>query len=263
MVFLEYKDFDQLYHDFSRYPVYHYDECKNDSFIIGATIYLNNVIIRTTSSDCHLDMSDFNYTIVKWSTLINKYIDKSAYFDLKDRLRESTSKTLTFNFKIHIGRNTDKDTTKNRDSCLVALIFSRNGNSGEWTTVNIYYRVGEVFKKFAIDLILFNRMFKDLPNLNLKEYIFHIPQPFFSTFTLAELIGGNLFKIEEFDIPDNFICFKINKFYNKFYGEGAVESNYHAIARKQKMKKENIVRDPIPIDSLVIFDDPGVEHTLW
>ncbi len=50
---------------------------------------------------------------------------------------------------------------------------------------------------------------------------------------------------------------------DRFYGEGAVESNYHAIARKQKMKKENIVRDPIPIDSLVIFDDPGVEHTLW
>lgn len=262
MIYLEYKDFDNLYHDFSRLLIGDLSKYNDDSFIIGATIYLNNVLIKTTSCDCHLDMADFNYTRVKWTTLINKYINKESYFDLKDRLVTSTSKTLTFNFNIHVGRSTDKDKTKNRDSCLVALVFSRRGNAGPWTSVNIYYRVTEIFKKFAIDLILFNRMFNELPNLEIKEYLFHIPQPFYSTFILAELMD-KLFDIKEFDKPDNFICFKINKFYEKYYGENAVESNYHAIARKQKMKKENITRESIPIESLVIFRDNYIEKSLW
>lgn len=261
MIYLEYKDFDDLYHSFSRLLISDFEKYKNDSFIIGATVYLNNVILKTESCDCTLDMSDFNYTRVKWTTLVNKYIDKDSYFDLKDRLSTSTSKTLTFNFNIHIGRNTDRDKTKNRDSCLVAMVFSRQGNSGEWTSVNIYYRVTEIFKKFAIDLILFNRMFNDLPNLKLNEYIIHIPQPFYSSFILAELMD-KLFDIEEFDQPDNFICYKINRFYEKYYGEDAVESNYHAISRKQKMKKEGIVRDPIPIDSLRIYPDAYREASL-
>ena len=257
MIYLEYKDFNDLYHNFSRLLINDLDKYKEDSFIVGATVYLNNVVIKTTSCDCNLDMADFNYTLNKWTTLKNKYIDPIAYFDLKDRLQTSTAKTLTFNFKIHIGRNTDEDQTKNRDSCLVALVFSRNGNSGKWTTVNIYYRVTEIFKKMAIDLILFNRMFNDLPNLDLHEYLIHIPQPFYSTFILAELMG-NLFDISEFDHPDNFICFKKNRFYEKYYGENAVDSNYHAIARKQKMKREGKALPSIPIESLTLFDNPPI-----
>ena len=262
MVFLEYKDFNQMYHDFSRYPITHTEDIKNnpDCFIVGATLYVNNVIIKTSSCDFEMDLSDLNYTIAKWTTLLNKYIDPNDYFDLKERLQTSTAKTLTFNFKIHIGRATDEDQTKNRDSCIIALVFSRNGNSGKWTTVNIYYRVMEIYKKGCVDLMLLNRVFNDLPNLDLHEFIFHIPQPFYSSFILAELMG-KLFDISEFNIPDNFICFKINKFYEKYYGENAVESNYHAIARKQKMKKEGITRDPIPLESLKLFD--AVETKLW
>ena len=262
MIYLEYKDFDDLYHNFTRLLVTDFDKYEKDTFTVGSTIYLNNVIISTQSCDCHLDMSDFNYTRVKWTTLVNKYINKENYFDLKDRLITSTAKTLTFNFNIHVGRSTDKDKTKNRDSCLVALVFSRPGNSGKWTSVNIYYRVTEIFKKFAIDLILFNRMFNDLPNLNIKEYLIHIPQPFYSTFILSELVD-TLFDIKEFDKPDNFICSKIVNSYERYYGENAEESKYHAIARKQKMKKENIIRDPIPIESLFIFNDKYVEKPLW
>jgi len=262
MIYLEYSDFDNLYHDFSRLLINDLEKYKDDSFIIGATVYLNNVILKATSCDCHLDMADFNYTRSKWTTLVNKYVDKESYFDLKERLQTSTAKTLTFNFNIHIGRSTDSDKTKNRDSCLVALVFSRRGNSGKWTNVSIYYRVTEIFKKFACDLILFNRMFNDLPNLDIKEYMFYIPQPFYSTFILSELMD-KVFDIEEFNHPDNFICFKINKFYDKYYGENAVESNYHSIARKQKMKKEGIKRDSIPIESLKLFNDYYLEKSLW
>ena len=244
MIYLEFTDFDNLYHDLTRYPITHEKDLKQNSdfFIIGASLYINNLILKATSCDCHLDLADFNYTKAKWTTLVNKYIDEHDYYLLKQRLVESTAKTLTFNFKIHVGLSTDKDQTKNRDSCLVGLVFSRNGNKGAWERVDIIWRTSEIFKKFGADLILLNRMFNDLPNLNLKEYLLILPQPFFSSFILGELIGGNLFKIEEFDNPDSFICQKINKFYNKFYSEGAALSNYHAIQRKQLQRINGIIK---------------------
>ena len=200
MIYLEYKDFTELYHELSRFPIHHEDDFGdfgNDYFNIGASQYINNLIVKTSSHSLEgpqADLSNFNYTIAKWTTLINKYIDKEDYFLLKERLATSTAKTLTFNFKIHVGLNTDKDQTKNRDSCIIALVFSRNGNKGPWTIVNIFYRVCEIYKKFACDLMLLNRMFEDLPNLDLQEYLFHIPQPFFSTFIMCELIDSYDFR---------------------------------------------------------------------
>lgn len=266
MIYLEYKDFTELYHELSRFPIKHEDEFGDDYFNIGASQYINNLIVKTTSHSlegAQSDLSNFNYTIAKWTTLINKYIDKKDYFLLKERLMSSTAKTLTFNFKIHVGLSTDTDQTKNRDSCIIALVFSRNGNKGPWTIVNIFYRVCEIYKKFACDLMLLNRMFEDLPNLDLKEYLFHIPQPFFSTFILCELIDSDLFTIEEFRDSDSFVCRKLYAHYLRYYGPDAKESNYHAIARKQKMKKEGNKPDPIPLDSLKIFEDTYIENSLW
>ena len=252
MIYLEYKDFNQLYHDLARYPITHEKELEanKDFFIIGASLYINNLIIKTESCDCNLDLADFNYTKAKWTTLVNKYIDEHDYYLLKQRLVESTAKTLTFNFKIHIGLSTDNDQTKNRDSCLVGLVFSRNGNKGAWTNVSIYYRTIEIFKKGAIDLLLFNRMFNDLPNLNLKEYIFHIPQGFYSSFILSELIDSPLFTIEEFKDNDSFIGKKLYNHYIRYYSPDSPLSNYHAIRRKQEMKLTGKKLPSIPKESL-------------
>ena len=260
MIYLEYKDFTQLYHDFTRYPLTHEKELKENSdyFNIGASQYFNNVIIKTTSHNLEgpqSDLGNFNYTIAKWKILVNKYVDKESYLLLKQRLVESTAKTLTFNFKIHIGLSTDKDQTKNRDSCVVALVFSRNGTKGKWTIVNIYYRVAEVFKKYAVDLMLLNRMFEDLPNLDLKEYLFHIPQPFMSSFCLCELIDSPLFSIEEFKDSKSFIGRKLYAHWLRYYGPEAKPSNFHAIARKQEMIKNGTRPPSIPLESLVLFSD--------
>lgn len=244
MLFLEYKDFDDLYFNFSRLPLLEEDKYGYYFFNCGASTYLSPVIISTPSFNCHLDMSDFNYTRMKWTVLVNKYLDQEQYELLKKKLAESTTRTLTFNFKIH---------TTGKDACLVALVFERDIIGKPWTTVNVYYRVTEVFKKFAIDLILLNRILNDVPNCEIKEIIFHIPLAFFSIFILSELIGNN-FELEEFN-KDNFATNKIHHMWNKYYGEGHEPSNYHSIARKQKMREEGIKLDKIPIESLILFQN--------
>lgn len=257
MTYLEFEDFDQLYHKVSRLPVDMWDNLKDnkDFFTVGASAYLNNVMFSVKSHKCSLDMGNFNYTIAKWTTLINKYIDPDQYILLKQRLIESTTKTLTFNFKIHIGLSSDNDHTKNRDSCIIAMVFSRNGTKGKWTTVNVIWRTAEIYKKWAIDLILLNRMFEDLPNLDLHEYILYLAQPFWSSFILCELIDSPLFSISEFKDKDGFLSKKIYLHYVRYYGPDAELSNYHAIRRKQEMKLKGLKPKSIPISSLEIYKD--------
>lgn len=127
----------------------------------------------------------------------------------------------------------------------------------------MYYRCMEVFKKGCVDLMLLNRMFNELPNLDLKEIIFHIPQPFMSAFILCELIDGPLFKIEEFENNDSVFGKKLIHDYYKYYGPEAKESNYHAIKRKQDLKKSGIQLPNIPIESLRLFEDINIINNLW
>lgn len=254
MFYLECNDFDDLYNQVSRLPINKEKELEDCNFKVGSTYYINNLILKTNSCDCSLDLGEFNYTLMKWKVLVNKYIDKDDYILLKQRLIDSTSKTLTFNFKIHIGLKTDLDKTKNRDSCIIAIVFSRNGNKGKWEKATVLWRVAEIYKKFACDLILLNRMFNDLPNLEIKEFILHIVQPFFSSFILSEIIDSKMFSIEEFKNSESFVGQILYSHYLRYYGPEANLSNYHAIRRKQEMKKSGKKLPSIPIDTLKIFD---------
>jgi len=262
MIYLKYKDFTELYYELTRFPLT--DPTSDDFFTIGSSQYVNNLVIETDSHELigsASDLGNFNYTISKWKILLNKYIDNNDYENLKTRLQWSSAKTLTFNFKIHIGLPTDKDQTKNRDSCIIALVFSRNGNSGKWTHANIFWRVAEIYQKFAVDLMLLNRMFNELPNLDLKHYSLHLAQPFWSVFKLCELIDSDLFTIDEFKNSESFIGRKIYSNYNRYYGPDAELSNFHAIRRKQEMKLNGKVNKSIPIENLVMPSSEEKEIT--
>jgi len=263
MIYLKYKDFTQLYYELSRFPLT--DPKSTDFFTIGASIYVNNLVIETESHDLvgpASDLGNFNYTISKWTTLLNKYVDPKDYSDLKTRLTWSTCKTVTFNFKIHVAMPTDTDQTKSRDSCIIAMVFSRNGTKGKWTHVNVYWRAQEIYQKGAADWILLNRIFEDLPNLDLKHYCFHIAQPFWSTFKLCELIDSPLFSVEEFKDSSSFLGRKLYAHYLRYYGPGAELSNFHAIRRKQEMKLSGKVNKSIPLESLVLPSPLKEEYDL-
>lgn len=249
MVYLKYKNFDDLYHTLSRLPLNEYDKYECELIKSGSTYYMNNVLVETPSFECTIDMSILNYTMAKWNTLINKYVDIYQYSRLREKLQENT-KTCTFNFKIH---------NEGKDACIIALVFSRDSTSSPWDSVNIFYRITDCVKKFAVDLILLNRMFSELPNLDIKNIIFHFPKLFFRVEFLTELIGG-YFSLDEFT-EDNFATNHVKDLWNKYYGEGASLSNYHTVARKQKLKKRAEKLPSIPIESLKIFE--GIENNLF
>lgn len=250
MVYLKYKNFDDLYHSLSRLPLNEYSKYESELIKSGSTYYMNDVIIETPSFDCSIDMSILNYTMAKWNTLINKYVDVYRYSRLREKLSDNNTKTCTFNFKIH---------DEGKDACIIALVFSRDSTKVPWEKVDIFYRITDCVKKFAVDLILLNRMFTELPNLDIKSIIFHFPKLFFRVEFLTELIGG-YFSLDEFT-EDNFATNHVKDLWNKYYGEGASLSNYHTVARKQKLKKRSEKLPSIPIESLKIFE--GIENNLF
>ena len=242
MIYLKYNDFDDLYHRLSRLPLLEYDKYKDDLILSGSTYYMNNIIIEVPKYDCSIDMSRLNYTILKWNTLINKYIDKSDYIEFKEKLKDHKSKTCTFNFKIH---------REGKDACLVALVLTRDKSTKPWTDIHIYYRITEIYKKFAVDLILLNKMFNELHNCEFNNIFFHFPKFFFRIEFLTELIGG-YFELDEFN-EDNFATKHVKELWNRYYTPGADLSKYHSIARKQKLKMRSEKLTPLPIEDLKIF----------
>lgn len=245
MVHLWYPTLDDVHKGFSRLLFNCYDEYKDELFLSGSTWYLRDVVLDVSSPDCTIDMSKLNYTINKWEILKNKYVDFDKWTEFKERLKTSKSKSITFNFKIHEGE---------KDGCLVAMVLTRMNPSKPWTDVHVYYRVTEVFKKFAIDLILFNKMWEDLKSANceIKNWQLHIPILFFRIEFLAELIGSGYYTIEEFD-KNNPPSDGIRYSWNRYYGPDAELVKYHSIQRKQKMKMRNVQLESLPINTLTFL----------
>lgn len=243
MIQLTYESLDDVHHNFSRILFNDFYKYKEDLVLSGSTWYMRDVILNIKSSECTIDMSKLNYTISKWEILKNKYIDFSQWDEFKERLRTSRSKSITFNFKVHSGE---------KDGCLVAMVLTRLNPSKPWTDCTVYYRVTEIFKKFAIDLILFNKIWNDLAtaNCDLKNLQLHIPILFFRIEFLAELIGSGYYTIEEFD-KDNPPSDGIRYSYNRYYGPDAELVKYHSIVRKQKMKQRNVKLPELPIENLI------------
>lgn len=250
MIILNFKNFNEMYFSLAKLPFNKYDFYKNYLLKSGSTYYMDNVLVEVSDFYCDIDMSKLNYTISKWTTLKNRYININSYLELKNKLISSNKKTCTFNFRSDV---------KNHDACIISMVFSRNNPNKEWTNVNIFYRIVDAEKKLACDLILFNRMFSELPNLDIKNIIFHFPKLFFRVEFLTELIGG-YFSLDEFT-EDNFATNHVKDLWNKYYGEGASLSNYHTVARKQKLKKRSEKLPSIPIESLKIFE--GIENNLF
>jgi len=245
MVYLDYQSLDDVHRDFSRILFNRYDEFKNHFTLSGSTWYMRDVCINIHSPECTIDMSKLNYTINKWEILKNKYIDPEVWDYFKSRLIKSKSKSITFNFKVHTGE---------KDGCLVAMVLTRLNPNKPWTDLKVYYRVTEIFKKFAIDLILFNKIWNTLNecNCNISSFELHIPILFFRIEFLAELIGSGYYTIEEFN-KDNPPSDGIRYSWNRYYGPDAEIVKYHSIARKQKMKQRNVQLDPLPINNLTFL----------
>ena len=250
MVYLRYKDLDELYHNFARLPFYNREEYGESLVdVTDTTTWMQDVVLEAQSHSCSLDMTLLNYTLVKWSTLLGKYIDLEEYLLFKEMVRKSTKKSITFNFKIH---------QYDKPACLISMVLTRYNHTKPWKELKVHYRSTEIFKKFAVDLILFNRIVEELNNdcgCEINKITLFIPLLFYRADFLAELLDSGYYTQEEFRGLDERFAKKVIGYYDRYYTKGASLANYHTIQRKQKLKTRSKELPSIPIESLSIEGD--------
>ena len=194
-------------------------------------------------------MSLLNYTKVKWSTLLGKYIDLGEYLHFKEMVRQSTKKSITFYFKVHDYK---------QPACLISMVLTRLNHTKPWKEMKVHYRSTEIFKKFAVDLILFNRLVEELNNecnCEINKITLFIPLLFYRADFLAELLDSGYFTQKEFRALEERFAKKVISYYDRYYTDGATLANYHTIQRKQKLKSRSKSLPRIPIESLSIEED--------
>ena len=119
--------------------------------------YLYDLVIRITNPklDPEFDFGKhFNYSMAKWKSLVNNYVDKEALSEIKSEVlkEESKGKSRVYNLALQFNNK-----HKHGKNCLLSIIFSRRAGK-DTPTVLVYLRSSEVTKRLACDLLLFQRI---------------------------------------------------------------------------------------------------------
>lgn len=119
-----------------------------------AVVYNIFIKIRNAWVDPNFDFGrHFNYTISKWTTLLNNYLDFNQLDLLKSQLKV---KTLSYNQNYNISY-TFHNKHNNGKQCLLAATFSKRFNE-DIPVITMVLRASEITKRLIFDLLLIQRM---------------------------------------------------------------------------------------------------------
>lgn len=232
MLYYSYWDLDEA---FRKFPKLVFGKDKAMFSNSGKSYYLEDVVVEVHNRECTIDMSLLNYTRAKWTTLKNKYMDFDKWTLFKEEVKKGKKHSYTYYFNVHEGKQ----------SCLIALVLHRASTRDSFTA-HVYYRATEVYKKWPIDLILFNKLWDQIPEI--ASLVMHIPFASYDMLFLAELIDRGYYTLQ--GLPNSKAKEIVEGLYEKYYGEGAELSPYHSVARKQKLRAKGKPLPPLPIKSL-------------
>lgn len=251
MLVREYENFDELFFGLNREII------TNPWNIIdysrGIQGYVDNVFLKSKTSDCTLDLSKFGYKLGKWEHLLRTYIDWDELVKFKEKLAHSSSLSLTYYFK---------QKKVNNGSCLIAIVLTRDNRKSNWNKVNVMHRTTEWQRRFAADLVLVHHFINELPwdICDIKEVTFYMAQSYSS----GMFINGyfNIFGVKREDLDYDHPWIKsLDSNYKRFFQDESQLNSYKALQRMQRLYFGLDVFPPIPIDSLSIvgvFSGKGV-----
>lgn len=197
MLFLSYKDFDELYFNLNKDVIL--NPQKYDLELDICSAYLPFTLIEVEENKCSLDLGkNLFYAKNKFNRLIDTYIDIEKLIQYKKRLLETRGTSLTFYFN-QVKKKTGSQ--ENNGPCLISFTLTRRNRSSKYNEINIYYRTCELGRRFGADLVLFYTLIKELPeNCDINKIRMYISKHYFSTMTSCALIhtlGIDINKLDE------------------------------------------------------------------
>lgn len=164
----------------------------------GTNLYLQPMVLKTKSFNTDLNLGDFDYQLTKMKYLINKYIDIEELKKFHEKLNNSSGTSLTFYFKTVKPK---QGTTTDNGPCLLNITLTRETRKSKWTKCFINYRTTEINRRFAADLILFNKMLSELPSCcELKEIFLILPKSYVNLRYFSTQINMDLLENTEIEI---------------------------------------------------------------
>ena len=136
----------------------------NQSFL-----YLTTLDIHRMKADPEFDFGALcGYTVYKWSSLINNYLDFNALEELKKEVNgyDKEGKEYYSTFMNFV------NTSKQGHSCLISLGCCRYGLYGE-PLVIVNARASEVTKRLMMDLVLIQRIIEYIYGTNKVRVLFN------------------------------------------------------------------------------------------
>ena len=243
MLFNSYKNFDDLYFTLNKAVIENPQKYVEALDLCSA--YMPFTLLEIDSPDCSLDLGELYYTQIKFSRLINTYIDLDKFFDYKNKLKDCKGTSLTYYFnqtKKQIGN------VKNNGPCIISFTLVRKDRSSKWNEMNIYYRTCELGRRFGVDLILFHVICKEL-DLPINKIRLIISKPYFSTMTSCGLIKKLGINMDLF--TDNPVHNSIKRQYEIMSRDKL--SNYSSRKKIQKIVLDMIECKSIKIEELSLW----------
>lgn len=174
MIVKAYKDFTQLFYEINNDIIYHIEEFEDGN--TGTNFYIKPMILKCFSSNCDLNLGDFNYSLVKMKYLVNNYIDLEELRIFKNHLINCTGTSLTYYFKL---KKPKRGTTTDNGPCLLNIVLTRLSRKSKWNRCFINYRTTEINRRFGADLILFNKFIQELPDIcDIEEIYLNLPKAY-------------------------------------------------------------------------------------
>lgn len=127
---------------------------------------VRNLIVKTQSSNCDLDLGRLGYSMGKWKHLLRCYLDMELLKDFKGLVyKKLTTLSLTYMFKKKIA-------PRGGGNCLISLTVV-NMNKFKDVSVIVEWRKTEVDRKWAADLLLIHKIIEYL-ELKPQEVLLHL-----------------------------------------------------------------------------------------
>lgn len=245
MIQKSYKDFKDLFYGILNDIVFHIDEFEDGN--TGTNYYIKPMILKCFSSDCDMNLGDFNYSLVKMKYLVNKYINIEQLKEFRNHLENCSGTSLTFYFKM---KKPKQGTTTDNGPCLLNIVLTRLSRKSKWNRCFINYRTTEINRRFGADLILFSKFIQELPSCcEIEEIYMNLPKAYLNLRYLTTQVSIHWLD-ENIDMHK-----KLLKEYYQMSDKGREYSSY-----KSKHKIERILRGEEKADKVDISDFKIIEE---
>ena len=236
MIFYTFDDFSDLFRSML-------NEIVNFPYILhaentGTNLYLQPMVLKTKSFNTELNLGDFDYTITKMKYLINKYIDIEELKKFREKLINNSGTSLTFYFKTVKPK---QGTSTDNGPCLLNITLTRETRKSKWTKCFINYRTTEINRRFAADLILFNKMLSELPSCcELKEIYLILPKSYVDLRYFSTQINMDLLENTEIEIfkkmRKEYLKMKdVNNKFSSYKSKNRIEKKLRGLTESNKV----------------------------